>query len=58
MNEEQCPTCGCTIGGGCPNSTPEEIYSYRSSHPEDYSKEEIQEAKEKCEIDVDGTTTN
>ena len=45
MNEEQCPNCGCIIGGGCPESTAEEVYAYRATHPEDYSEEEIKEAE-------------
>jgi hypothetical protein len=40
MNENQCP-----IGGGCPESTAEEIYAYRAANPKDYSEEEIKEAK-------------
>lgn len=45
MNDDQCPCCGALIGGGCPQSTPDEIYQYRVNHPEDYTEAEIEEAR-------------
>lgn len=30
-----CPKCGSIIGGGCPDSSEEEVASYRSRHPEE-----------------------
>lgn len=42
--EEICQTCGCIVGAGCPQSTPEECARYVMGHPGEYSPEEIAEA--------------
>lgn len=35
MKDEICPTCGSIIGGGCPDSTPEEIEAYNGRQREE-----------------------
>lgn len=32
FSDEICPTCGCVIGGGCPESTNEERLDYLNRH--------------------------
>jgi hypothetical protein len=47
MNEdEQCGTCGCNIGGGCPDSTPYDraAFTIRHQFDGDYSPEDIADA--------------
>ena len=45
--DEQCPTCGCIIGGGCPESTDEDRALYILRHAPKYG---IQ-SDEQMEID-------